>query len=214
MDKTNQIITLKAGRKLCYAEYGDLDGMPIMVFHGNPNSRLLWGVIPGSPFLPGVRLIAPDRPGFGQTDFKKGITTLENWSNDIVALADSLGIEKFAIFGPSGGGPFALACAWKIPERLTAVGIFASVGPFLPETVEKLAAPIRTMWKNAPRLPGLYRVQMRVFAWLARNFPNLYIMMVLTGMLVWNVAGQVNDARQAKRLFSLFARLRHLLPRH
>ncbi|MFC1902027.1 alpha/beta fold hydrolase [Chloroflexota bacterium] len=178
-DKTNQTITLKDGRQLCYAEYGDPDGIPIMVFHGNPNSRLLWGVIPGSPFLPGVRLIAPDRPGFGHTEFKKGVTTLENWPNDVVALADSLGIEKFAVFGPSGGGPFALACAWKIPERLTAVGIFASVGPFLPETVEKLAAPIRTMWKNAPRLPGLFRVQMKAFAWLARNFPKLYVRMVL-----------------------------------
>lgn len=177
--KDANILQLPDGRQLCYAEYGDPEGLPIFVFHGNPNSRLLWGVIPGSPFLPGVRLIAPDRPGFGRTEFKKGVTTLENWPNDVVALADSLGIEKFAVFGPSGGGPFALACAWKIPERLTAVGIFASVGPFLPETAEKLAAPIRTMWKNAPRLPGLFRVQMKLFAWLARNFPNLYIRMVL-----------------------------------
>jgi pimeloyl-ACP methyl ester carboxylesterase len=177
--KDTNFLTLHDGRKLCYAEYGDPEGLPIFVFHGNPNSRLLWGVIPGSPFLPGVRLIAPDRPGFGRTEFKKGVTTLENWPNDIVELADSLGIEKLAVFGPSGGGPFALACAWKIPERLTSVGIFASVGPFVPETVEKVAAPVRRMWKNAPRMPGLFRVQMKVFAWLARTFPNLYIKMIL-----------------------------------
>ena len=179
-DKTNQTLTLKDGRQLCYAEYGDPDGMPIMVVHGNPNSRLLWGVIPGSPFLPGVRLIAPDRPGFGRTEFKKGVTTLENWPNDVVELADSLGIDKFAMFGPSGGGPFALASAWKIPERLTAVGLFASVGPLLPETVVNGVPAVRLMWKYAPRLPGLYRVQMKFFAWLARNFTNLYIRMVLT----------------------------------
>jgi pimeloyl-ACP methyl ester carboxylesterase len=125
-----------------------------------------------------VRLIAPDRPGFGQTDFKKGITTLENWPNDIAALADHLGIEKFAVFGPSGGGPFALACAWKIPERLTAVGIFASVGPFNPETAKGLAAPIRMMWSKAPKLPGVFRLQMRIFAWLAKKFPKLYIKMI------------------------------------
>ncbi|MFC1893396.1 alpha/beta fold hydrolase [Chloroflexota bacterium] len=177
--KDTNFLTLQDGRKLCYAEYGDPEGLPIFVFHGNPNSRLLWGVIPGSPFLPGVRLIAPDRPGFGRTEFKKGVTTLENWPNDIVELADSLGIEKLAVFGPSGGGPFALACAWKIPERLTSVGIFASVGPFVPETVEKVAAPVRRMWENAPRMPGLFRVQMKVFAWLARTFPNLYIKMIL-----------------------------------
>jgi len=181
MNKTNEnYLKLPDGRQLCYAEYGDPEGQPIFVFHGNPNSRLLWGVIPGSPFLPNVRLIAPDRPGFGQTDFKKDITTLQNWPNDIVALADSLGIKKFAVFGPSGGGPYALACAWKIPERLTAVGVFASVGPFLPETVGKANPLVRTMWKYAPRLPGLFRVQMKFFAWLARNFTKLYVKMILT----------------------------------
>jgi pimeloyl-ACP methyl ester carboxylesterase len=150
-----------------------------MVFHGNPNSRLLWGAIPGNPFLPGVRLIAPDRPGFGHTEFKKGVTTLPNWPNDVAQLADHLGIEKFAVFGPSGGGPFALACAWKIPERLTAVGVFASVGPYSPETAARAAAPVRMMWKYAPRLSAVFRAQMRLFAWLARRFPRVYIRMIL-----------------------------------
>ncbi|NIM15345.1 MAG: alpha/beta fold hydrolase [Candidatus Aminicenantes bacterium] len=176
---TENYLKLSDGRQLCYAEYGDPAGQPIFVFHGNPNSRLLWGVIPGSPFLTNVRLIAPDRPGFGQTDFVEGVTTIENWPNDIVALADSLGIDKFAVFAPSGGGPFALACAWKIPERLTSVGIFASVGPFIPETDKNIAAPIRMMWTKAPKWPGLFKLQMKMFAWLARTYPKLYIKMVL-----------------------------------
>jgi len=180
MNKTTEnYLQLPDGRRLCYAEYGDPTGQPIFVFHGNPNSRLLWGVIPGSPFLPNVRLIAPDRPGFGQTDFVEGVTTIENWPNDIIALADSLGIDKFAIFAPSGGGPFALACAWKIPKRLTSVGIFASVGPFIPETDKNIAAPIRMMWTKAPKLPGLFKLQMKVMAWLARKHPKLYLRMVL-----------------------------------
>jgi len=180
MNKTNEnYLKLPDGRQLCFAEYGDPEGQPIFVFHGNPNSRLLWGVIPGSPFLPNVRLIAPDRPGFGQTDFKKDITTLQNWPNDITALADSLGIKKFAVFGPSGGGPYALSCAWKIPERLTSVGIFASVGPFIPETDKNIAAPVRMMWTKAPKLPGLFKLQMKLFAWLAKKYPKLYIKMIL-----------------------------------
>ncbi len=180
MNKTTEnYLKLPDGRQLCYAEYGDPTGQPIFVFHGNPNSRLLWDVIPGSPFLTNVRLIAPDRPGFGQTDFVEGVTTIENWPNDIVALADSLGIDKFAVFAPSGGGPFALACAWKIPERLTSVGIFASVGPFIPETDKNIAAPIRTMWTKAPKLPGLFKLQMKMSAWLARRLPKLYIKMVI-----------------------------------
>lgn len=180
MNENNEnYLKLPDGRQLCFAEYGDPKGQPIFVFHGNPNSRLLWGVIPGSPFLPNVRLIAPDRPGFGQTDFKKDITTLQNWPNDITALADSLGIKKFAVFGPSGGGPYALSCAWKIPERLTSVGIFASVGPFIPETDKNIAAPVRMMWAKAPKLPGLFKLQMKLFAWLAKKYPKLYIKMVL-----------------------------------
>ncbi len=177
---TENYLTLPGGRRLCYAEYGDPGGQPIFVFHGNPNSRLLWNVIPGSPFLPDTRLIAPDRPGFGRTDFVEGVTTLENWPNDVVALADSLGIGRFAIFAPSGGGPFALSCAWKIPERLTAVGIFASVGPLVPETDKNIAPPVRMLWTLAPKLPGLLRLQMRIFAWLARTFRNIYVRMVLS----------------------------------
>jgi pimeloyl-ACP methyl ester carboxylesterase len=180
MNKTNEnYLILPDDRQLCFAEFGDPKGQPIFVFHGNPNSRLLWGVIPGSPFLPNVRLIAPDRPGFGRTDFKEGVTTLENWPNDITVLADSLGIKKFAVFGPSGGGPYALSCAWKIPERLTSVGIFASVGPFIPETDKNIAAPVRIMWANVPKLPGLFKLQMKLFAWLAKKYPKLYIKMVL-----------------------------------
>jgi pimeloyl-ACP methyl ester carboxylesterase len=172
-------LKLPDGRRLCYAEYGDPNGQPIFVFHGNPNSRLLWEVIPGSPFLSDVRLIAPDRPGFGLTDFVEGVTTVINWPNDIAALADSLGIQKFTVFAPSGGGPFALVCAWKIPERLNAVGIFASVGPFVPETEKNLAAPIRTLWAKAPKFPRLFKLQMKIFAWLAIKYPKIYIKMVL-----------------------------------
>jgi pimeloyl-ACP methyl ester carboxylesterase len=178
-NNTENYLTLPDGRRLCYAEYGDPGGQPILVFHGNPNSRLLWGVMPGSPFLPNVRLIAPDRPGFGQTDFVEGVTTLGNWPNDVVALADALKIGKFAVFGPSGGGPFALACAWKIPERLTSVGIFASVGPLNSETDRDIASPVRAMWRKAPQLPGLFKLQMKLFAWLARTYPGLYVKMIL-----------------------------------
>jgi len=63
MKKANEnYLKLPDGRQLCFAEYGAPKGQPIFVFHGNPNSRLLWGVIPGSPFLPNVRLIAQTDP--------------------------------------------------------------------------------------------------------------------------------------------------------
>jgi pimeloyl-ACP methyl ester carboxylesterase len=176
---TENYLTLPDGRKLCYAEYGDPNGTPIFVFHGNPSSRLSWGLYPGSPFLPNVRLIAPDRPGYGRTDYVEGVTTLENWPNDVAALADHLEIDKFTVFGPSGGGPFALACAWKIPERLTAAGIFAGVGPLNEETSEGMQPIVTFLWKNAPKIPGVFKLQMRFFAWLVKVKPELYLKMIL-----------------------------------
>lgn len=172
-------LELPNGRRLCYAEYGDPNGIPVFVFHGGANSRLQWEVMPGSPFLPNVRLIAPDRPGFGKTDFVEGVTTLENWPNDVAALADSLGIDKFAVFGPSGGGPYALACAWKIPDRLTSFGIYASVGPLLPETIEGLNPTTHALWKFSQKAPQLLRLQLKLFAWLAKKFPKRYAKMIM-----------------------------------
>ena len=100
-------------------------------------------------------IIAPARPGYGQTDFVEGVTTLENWPNDMVCLANQLSIDKFAVFGGSGGGPYALSCAWKIPERITCAGIFASVGPFNSETDINTNKVVRTLWKLGPKIPGI-----------------------------------------------------------
>jgi pimeloyl-ACP methyl ester carboxylesterase len=94
--KTNNIIQLSDGKKLCYAEYGDPQGEPTLLFHGNPGSRLSWGLYPGSPFLQNIRIIAPDRPGYGRSEFKKH--ALAKWPHDITELVDHLGIKKFHLF--------------------------------------------------------------------------------------------------------------------
>ncbi len=176
---TEHYLQLPDGRRLCYAEYGDPEGSPIIAFHGNPGSRLGWPSVLKAGVPAGIRLIAPDRPGYGRTDFVDGVTTLANWPNDVAALADSLGLDRFAVFGPSGGGPYALACAWLIPERLTAVGIFASVGPFNAETDRGINPIVRSLWAVGTKVPRVLRVQMRAFGWLARKAPGLYVRMIL-----------------------------------
>jgi pimeloyl-ACP methyl ester carboxylesterase len=75
-----------------------------------------------------VRLIIPDRPGFGLSSFKPKRTLLD-WPADVIELADALGLGRFAVAGVSGGGPFTAACAYKIGLRLTAVGLINSAGP-------------------------------------------------------------------------------------
>jgi len=180
--KDTNILKLPDGRKLCYAEYGDPDGKPVILFHGNPNSRLLYGLIPDCPFRPGLHLIAPDRPGYGLSDFYAPGHSIVDYPDDIIALADALGIDKFAVFGASGGGPSALACAWKIPERLTAVGLWGSVGPFTPQSSEGINPGLRFLFRMSSRAPWIPRMQMGLMSILVNNFLGLYLRLVFTEM--------------------------------
>ena len=168
--RDDNIFRLSDGRKMGYAEYGNPKGLPVFLFHGNPGSRLSWGLMPGAPFLPNIHIIAPDRPGYGLTDFSP--YALENWPANIAELADHLGIGKFAVFGPSGGGPFALACAWKIPDRLSATGVFGSVGPNVPEATKGVIRSVRLLWKVSNPLFWLIKLQMRIMASMVKKNPE------------------------------------------
>jgi pimeloyl-ACP methyl ester carboxylesterase len=75
-----------------------------------------------------VRLIGIDRPGIGRSDAMPG-RRLTDWPADAAAVADALGLERFAVLGLSAGGPYAAACARALGGRLTAAGIVCGVGP-------------------------------------------------------------------------------------
>lgn len=125
-DKLNKTIKLKDGRKLCYIDLGKSDGMPLFHFNGFPGSRLEVTILADEAIKKNIRVIGIDRPGMGLSDFKKNRTLLD-WPDDVVELADALGIDKFAVEGISGGGPYVAACAYKIPKRLTSCGIISGV---------------------------------------------------------------------------------------
>ena len=180
--KDTNIFKLPDGRQLGYAEYGDPNGKPVILFHGNPNSRLLYGLMPDCPFRPSLHLIAPDRPGYGLSDFYLPGRNIVDYPDDIMALANALGINKFAVFGASGGGPSALACAWKIPKRLTAVGLWGSVGPFTPQSSEGINPGLRLLFRLSSRAPWIPRMQMGLMSFLVNNFLGLYLRLVFTEM--------------------------------
>lgn len=144
-------ITLKDGRRLGYAEYGDPNGEPVFFFHGTAGSRLAGRVFHTAAVKLGGRLIAPERPGYGFSTPQPDRTLL-GWVDDVIELADTLGIERFAVFGVSGGGPHAAACAYKLPERLTTVGLVASVAP--PDDSELIAGirPANYLMSRAGRI--------------------------------------------------------------
>jgi len=175
LPRIDAVVQLSDKRHLAYAEYGNANGSPVFLFHGLPGSRLSWRLIPGNPFPPGLRLIAPDRPGYGKSD-PKSRRTLLDWADDISALADVLEIEKFAVVGVSGGGPCALACAWKMPERITAVGVIASPAPSnAPGVFEGMSKTNRFFMKLAWYLPWLSSLNVRLLTTVIRRNPARYI---------------------------------------
>jgi pimeloyl-ACP methyl ester carboxylesterase len=109
-------VTLPDGRRLAYTEWGVPDGRPVLYFHGTPGSRL-WCPDEAATAATGVRLIAPDRPGFGRSDPLER-RTYGDWPRDVEALADQLGLSLFAVVGVSAGGAYAAACAALIPARV------------------------------------------------------------------------------------------------
>ncbi|KAM5341203.1 hypothetical protein ACJ41O_015312 [Fusarium nematophilum] len=125
----DQVLTLPDGRALGFAEYGSPEGKPLFYFHGYPSSRLEAEPLDEMARRRGIRLIALDRPGFGLSAAKPGRQILD-WPADVQAFAKSMDIPQFAVLGVSGGGPYALACAYALPRMLTGVGLFASGPPW------------------------------------------------------------------------------------
>jgi len=121
-------VDLADGRRLAWSEYGEPGGRPVLFFHGGNDSRLAGALIAQAAQRRGVRLICVDRPGFGESTFQAG-RRLTDWPDDVLAVADDLGLERFAVLGHSGGGPHALACAAGASGRVTAVATVSSVAP-------------------------------------------------------------------------------------
>lgn len=175
LPRIDTVVQLPDKRRLAFAEYGDPDGMPVLLFHGLPGSRLSWGLLPDDSFPPGLRILAPDRPGYGNSDPKPGRTLL-HWASDVAALADALEIETFSVLGVSGGGPGALACAWKMPERLTSVGVVASPAPTdAPGVLEGMSKTNRFFMKLAWHMPWLSEWNVRFLSHVVRRNPAGYI---------------------------------------
>jgi len=119
-----QTLRLPDGRTLGYAAFGAPDKPPLLYFHGWPGSRLEAGLMDQLP----VRVIAPDRPGYGASSPQPGRQLLD-WPRDVAALADHLGLDRFAVLGVSGGGPYAAACAYALPQRVVATSLLCPVPP-------------------------------------------------------------------------------------
>jgi len=116
------------GRTLAYAVWGDRRGFPVLALHGTPGCRLeRW---PDEQVYTdaGVCWITHDRPGYGRSTRRPGRSVVDE-VDDVVALADELGLERFGVFGVSGGGPHVLACSALLPDRVARAVCAVSLAP-------------------------------------------------------------------------------------
>jgi pimeloyl-ACP methyl ester carboxylesterase len=124
-----ETLTTADGRTLAYEVVGDPDGTPVFWQHGTGDSRLCKHPDDAVTAALGVKLVTADRPGVGGSSPRKPRTILD-WVVDAEAIADAAGLERFVVAGHSGGGPHALAIAARLGDRVTKVGLAASIAPF------------------------------------------------------------------------------------
>jgi len=149
-------VRLAGGRRLGFAEFGPASGRPLVWLHGTPGARLQ--IAPKARQLAherGVRIVSVERPGVGEST-PHFFEAVVEFASDVEQLCDALGLERFAVAGLSGGGPYALACAHEMPERVLAGAILGGVAPSVgPDAAEGGAAALtRTLEPLLRRAQG------------------------------------------------------------
>lgn len=122
-------VTTSDGRTLTVREGGDPEGFPVLSISGTPGSSMLYPPHIRDAAIQGIRLFSYDRPGYGGSTRQKS-RKVADCAADIATVSDALGLERFAVWGISGGGPHALAAAALLPDRVIAVAALASVAPY------------------------------------------------------------------------------------
>ena len=178
----DHVLTLRDGRRLGYAVYGDPDGSPVLNCHG--------GLVSGHDVAPADRLarslgwyvISPDRPGIARTDRLPGHGVLPWVDADVVPLLDHLGVDRFAAMGWSEGGQYALATSVTLADRVTACAVIAGCVPL--DDAEMLAQSNRvdrTFVLLARRLPPALWITSTSTRLLARWAPGVLVRSALDG---------------------------------
>ena len=132
-DNDQLVIELPGGGSLGYAAFGDPDGVPCFAFHGQSSSRLMpgWMFPPELLTAARVRMVGVDRPGYGLSTAPR-TAGFADWPDAVGALADHLGLGRFAVMAHSLGSAYALACGRVLGDRLAVIMIASGMGPLQP----------------------------------------------------------------------------------
>jgi pimeloyl-ACP methyl ester carboxylesterase len=171
-------LRLADGRVITLEAVGDRDAKPVLLCHGLADSRLAAQPLQQAAQELGLRIIAPDRPGIGGTD-RRHLNQLADWADDAAEVLNALHIESAAFLGTSGGGPFAAACAARMPGRVRSLVLVAPLG--LPRWPTNGMAPgERLSLMLASRVPEFGGWSLDRLAALARRWPQLFLRLAAT----------------------------------
>ncbi|MDZ7751282.1 MAG: alpha/beta fold hydrolase [Gammaproteobacteria bacterium] len=161
-------MALPDGRRLAFESYGDAAGRHALYCHGFPTSHHEARLIDGAARRHGFRVAAPDRPGYGGSS-PRTMEGVADWVDDAGALLDELNWPRVVVIGVSGGGPYALACAARLPERVAAVVLVGALGPVGEVPLRRAMTPLARLgfWLAAAApalLGGIFTVAGRLLA--------------------------------------------------
>ncbi len=151
-----ETITLTDGRKLSFRRAGDLNGKPVLFFHGTPGSHTLVFMAADAAKRAGYQLIAPDRPGLGDSGFQEG-REVRYYPLDIVQLLHHLGIKQIGVIAISGGAPYAFQCAFDLPSQITFVASLSGWLSYGREEAKGIKLP-----KNINAFRWMYKMKFSV----------------------------------------------------
>lgn len=171
---------------------GDLQKV-IFYSHGFPASRIEATIAHRAALARGITIVALDRPGFGRSEWYRD-RSFEDWAQDVVAVADYLGVQRFEILGVSGGTPTAVAAAALLAKRVSGLTIVSGVGPLDDSLVTSGMNPVnRALLLLGRRSPRLGRWLVWSVAQLWRVFPRF--VMLWFGVLLPSVDRQIISRR-------------------
>jgi pimeloyl-ACP methyl ester carboxylesterase len=129
LNTTTCYITTADGRQLYVIEAGKRHGIPVLVLHGTPGAGALLDAWAEDAISRGIRLITYDRAGYGESSPRPG-RSVASVAADVSDIAQQLSINRLLVWGMSGGGPHALACAALLPDLVAAAASLASPAPY------------------------------------------------------------------------------------
>jgi pimeloyl-ACP methyl ester carboxylesterase len=176
-------VVLPDGRLLGWDDVGDPDGTPVLYFHGFGSTRLIRHPDDSIAARLGIRLLAVDRPGIGLSTSRPGRTLLD-FARDVGNLADTIGLQRFGILAWSGGGPYALGCAWAMGSRVTQVGLISTPAPLSGSAAADYATRFhRASSRAADHAPWAVRLAMWRWSRQQRNDPAAHLDDAIAGMV-------------------------------